>query len=127
MAGDQSQIGHGPADPLGCFATYIMMTGAMEAVFANFHLLAESEGKCIETGLRGNRGVKSRIENRYLGNVREPGFTGQDAFQIRWIVQRGQVKTVLDDLLDPVIDQCRPADVLPAMDDPVPDGPDLFL
>src|SRR5579864_2968831 len=94
----------------------IAMRGTMESVPPDAVPPVQVIWDGIQVGHLGKRMMKGSIEHRHLGNVFAEGFAGcLDAFDVVWIVNRGQIDAVLKSLQNRVVNQGRLCEHLTAM------------
>jgi hypothetical protein len=125
MAGDDIELGRGPAQDLGGLAGHVAVGRAVEAVAADAELAVKGVGQAVDVGLGRDRLVEGRVEDADLGDPGQELFAGLDAFEVMGVVQGGELDASVDRRPDLVRDQDRFRKVFAAVNDAVPDAADL--
>ena len=114
------------AEHPGDLLRHVLVRRAVKAVPADAVLGRERRVDGVGVRRRGKGVVKGGVEHGNVRQARQCGARRADALQIRWIVQRGERRQLLDAALDLVVDEDRLGESRPAVHHPVADRGDPF-
>src|ERR1700722_18672504 len=127
MRRNKLRLLNGSAKPFCCLQNDKMMAVAMESIPPNPVLLVVFVGNRVMKSMSRQRLVKRSAEHHHLRLIGEKLRGDANPLASRRIVKRGQLGEFLDSSHHAFGNQHRSAKIFSAMDNPMPDGFDIYF